>query len=157
MSRDLKDADASRPRRPQAGAESDPPTALDLEELVGSIIRYLGFQSADPLADADRIRSALDECQAALLRKSDVSSGRREEPTMVKGDLLPESNAAIVTDHPAPSRDLDALLVAVVDDSERWLSTPSAQFGGRHPIELVGTEEEVKIFDLLHAVDQGLF
>ena len=61
-----------------------------------------------------------------------------------------------MADHPAPSRELDALLAAVVDDPESWMSTPSAQFGGRRPIDLVGTEEEVKIFDLLHAVDQGL-
>lgn len=157
MSRELKHADASRSHRPQTGTESDPPTALDIDGLVGTIIYYLGFQSADPIADAYRIRSALDECQAALLRKSDVSSGRREDPTMVKGDFLPESNAVLVADHPVPSRDLDALLAAVVDDPERWLSTPSAQFGGRRPIDLVGTEEEVKIVDLLHAVDQGLF
>lgn len=157
MSRELKHADASRSHRPQTGTESDPPTALDIDGLVGTIIAYLGFQSADPLADAYRIRSALDECRAALLRKSDVSSGRREDPTMVKGDFLPESNAVLVADHPVPSRDLDALLAAVVDDPERWLSTPSAQFGGRRPIDLVGTEEEVKIVDLLHAVDQGLF
>ncbi len=157
MSRELKHADASRSHRPRTGTESDPPTALDIDGLVGRIINYLGFQSADPLADAYQIRSALDEYQAALLRKSDVSSGRREDPTMVEGDFLPDSNAVLVADHPVPSRDLDALLAAVVDDPERWLSTPSAQFGGRRPIDLVGTEEEVKIVDLLHAVDQGLF
>jgi hypothetical protein len=37
------------------------------------------------------------------------------------------------------------------------MSTPSAQFGGRRPIDLVGIDEEFKIFDILHAVDQGLF
>jgi hypothetical protein len=60
MSRVLKHADASRSHRPQTGTESDPPTALDIDALVGTIIYYLGFQSADPLADAYRIRSALE-------------------------------------------------------------------------------------------------
>jgi hypothetical protein len=29
--------------------------------------------------------------------------------------------------------------------------------GNRRPIDLMGTDEEEKVFDLLHAVDQGLF
>jgi small subunit ribosomal protein S11 len=63
---------------------------------------------------------------------------------------------------PTPPRrvrnpELDALLTAVIDDPETWLRTPSVQFGGRNPVDLIGTEEEVKLFDLLHAVDQGLF
>jgi hypothetical protein len=37
------------------------------------------------------------------------------------------------------------------------MATPNRQFGGRKPSDLVGTAEETKIFDLLHAVDQGLF
>jgi hypothetical protein len=57
----------------------------------------------------------------------------------------------------ARSPKLDELLAAVIDNPDIWLSTPSVQFGGRRPGELVGTEEEFKIFDILHAVDQGLF
>jgi Protein of unknown function (DUF2384) len=34
------------------------------------------------------------------------------------------------------------LLNAVVDDPQKWLSTPSMQFGGRRPGDLVGTDEE---------------
>jgi hypothetical protein len=54
------------------------------------------------------------------------------------------------------STELDELLTAVVENPDTWLSTPSIQFGGRRPGELVGTDEEFKIFDILHGVDQGL-
>jgi hypothetical protein len=55
------------------------------------------------------------------------------------------------------SRELDKLLADVIDNPDIWMSTPTIQFGGRPPAELVGTEEEFKIFDILRAVDQGLF
>jgi hypothetical protein len=58
---------------------------------------------------------------------------------------------------PIRSPELFELLIAVVDDPKKWLSTPSVQFGGRRPGDLLGTDEEEKILDLLHAVDQGLF
>ncbi len=37
------------------------------------------------------------------------------------------------------------------------MEMPNIQFGGRRPSDLAGTEEEFKIFDVLHAVDRGLF
>jgi len=61
------------------------------------------------------------------------------------------------TDQRARSSDFNKLLIALVDHPEAWLSTPSAHFGGRKPRDLVGTDEEYKLFDLLQAVDQGLF
>ena len=48
-----------------------------------------------------------------------------------------KSNSRAV--RPIKSAELLALLQAVVDNPERWLSTPSAQFGGRKPQDLVGT------------------
>jgi hypothetical protein len=38
-----------------------------------------------------------------------------------------------------------------------WLRTPNPQLGDRKPIDLIGTEEEHRVVDLLEAVDQGLF
>ncbi len=75
---------------------------------------------------------------------------------MFKDERMQGPNAS-VADYPARSAELDELLIAVVDNPQIWMSTPSIQFGGRRPSELVGTEEEFKIFDILHAVDLGLF
>jgi Protein of unknown function (DUF2384) len=75
---------------------------------------------------------------------------------MFKHEPMQESKTGFA-DYPARSPELDELLTTVVDNPEIWMSTPSIQFGGRRPSELVGTEEEFKIFDVLHAVDQGLF
>ena len=62
---------------------------------------------------------------------------------------------------PAPVRvrsaELEALLSTVLQEPGAWLATPSIQFGGRAPGELIGTDEEDKVVDLLHAVDLGLF
>lgn len=60
-------------------------------------------------------------------------------------------------ERPVQSEALAELLDAVLDNPDAWLSEPSTQFGGRKPFDLVGTEEEHKIVDLLRAVDQGLF
>ena len=76
---------------------------------------------------------------------------------MVKDDPKPNSNVVLPTERRPRSPELSALLDAVLDQPEKWMSTPSIQFGGRRPMDLVGTDEEVKIFDILHAVDQGIF
>jgi uncharacterized protein (DUF2384 family) len=51
---------------------------------------------------------------------------------------------------------LNEILYAVVEQPEEWMTTPNVQFGGRRPIDLVGTEEESKVIDLLYAVDGGM-
>ena len=60
-------------------------------------------------------------------------------------------------DAQALSRDLTKLLIELVEQPDAWLSTPCTHFGGRKPRDLVGTDEEHKLIDLLRAVDQGLF
>ncbi|MGP0068728.1 MAG: hypothetical protein ACLQGP_34645 [Isosphaeraceae bacterium] len=89
---------------------------------------------------------------------------RLGDPGKTPGDLKdeimpnrPETPNALDTDQPIPSNALDDLLVAVVDDPETWLSTPSEQLGWRKPGDLIGTDEDVKVVSLLQAVDQGLF
>ena len=64
---------------------------------------------------------------------------------------------SVVLGRPARSTELTRLVFEVVDNPDRWLSTPSVHFGGRKPLDLVGTDEEFKLIDLLQAVDQGLF
>jgi uncharacterized protein (DUF2384 family) len=76
---------------------------------------------------------------------------------MANDDPTPDSSADAPTKRRPRSAKLTALLKAVLDQPEKWMSTPSMQLGGRRPADLVGTDEGVKIFDILNAVDQGLF
>lgn len=57
----------------------------------------------------------------------------------------------------AISPQLDRLLSKILDNPGQWLATPSEQFGGKKPADLIGTDEEHKVIDLLVAVDQGMF
>jgi hypothetical protein len=45
----------------------------------------------------------------------------------------------------------------VLQDPRAWLDTPNSQLGGRRPNDLIGTDEEEKVYHLLKAVDLGLF
>lgn len=49
------------------------------------------------------------------------------------------------------------LAADVLDDPGPWLRAPNAQLGDRRPIDLVGTEEEFRVANLLVAIDQSLF
>jgi uncharacterized protein (DUF2384 family) len=70
---------------------------------------------------------------------------------------ITESPDALATSPRMRPKALEELLATVVDDPENWLSTPSAQLGWRKPLDLIGTDEEVKVVSILQAVDQGLF
>jgi Antitoxin Xre/MbcA/ParS C-terminal toxin-binding domain len=146
--------DASRALGQSIDEARDRPTTIKVSHLLVRIRKYLTLDSTDPLADADRINDLLDRIRRLCRRSSPAPA---KEPNMVKDDPVSETNAVVTANHPARSPELDALLADVVEHPETWMSTPSVQFGGRRPIDLVGTEEEVKIFDILHAVDQGLF
>jgi hypothetical protein len=56
-----------------------------------------------------------------------------------------------------PPRSALQLAFDVLQDPRGWLEAENSQFGGRRPIDLIGTAEEVKVYNLLNAVDQGLF
>lgn len=66
---------------------------------------------------------------------------------------------------PAPARKvrvrkgptIEELLVAFFPDPAAWLAAPNDHFGGRKPGDLLGTDEEVKVYHLLRAVDMGLY
>ena len=68
-----------------------------------------------------------------------------------------KSKSGRETSEVSKSTALETLLVSVVENPDTWLATPTVQFDGRRPADLIGTEEEHKVIDLLHAVDQGLF
>ena len=58
---------------------------------------------------------------------------------------------------PEPGRTTLELASDVLKEPASWLRTPNPQLGDRAPIDLIGTDEEFKVYNLLNAVDQGLF
>ncbi len=70
-----------------------------------------------------------------------------------------ERLSAELEEHTPPDRRRSTLELAsdVLENPGEWLRTSNTQLGNRRPIDLMGTDEEEKVFDLLHAVDQGLF
>jgi hypothetical protein len=129
----------------------------NVEDVLHYLRIYLSLVSRRPEKDSDTIRKFV-----AGYRSPQPMSGPKEETlAMLKNKLMPNKSRPSSTEgtvvRPGPSAKLAELLDSVVDDPEKWLSTPSVQFGGRKPGDLIGTAEEPKIFDLLHAVDQGLF
>jgi len=152
----------SAPKRPGAmqGASSK---TVEFHRLLGQLRRYLNWISENPQKDAEAVGKILLEVKIAKRRPSASKVTVKSKSTlgkgkiMVKDDRQPKSNTAVNADRPSTSPNLAVLLATVLDQPEKWMATPNHQFGGRRPNELVGTAEEKRIFDLLHAVDQGLF
>ena len=89
----------------------------------------------------------------SVSKKTEVEMPKFKEGSMHElKDVAIDDTFCLTKSLPLPQ-----LLSTVLDDPEAWLSMPSAQLGGRKPADLIGTEEEQKIVDLLLAVDQGLF
>lgn len=127
----------------------------DIDEVLAQVRDFLSFGSQHPLNDADKINNLVDEIRA--VHEARASSKPRKQASQMRKDGPMQGSKTGLADYPVLSPELDKLLTAVVDNPEIWMSTPSIQFGGRRPGELVGTEEEFKIFDILRAVEQGLF
>jgi hypothetical protein len=126
----------------------------DIEGVLDGVQKFLCVLSNEPLKDAGKITALVEEIIAPLTVKSLKA---RTEPSQMLTEEDMQKDATAVTAERKRSPELDKLLADVIDDPEVWLSTPTIQFGGRRPADLIGTEEESKIFDILHAVEQGLF
>ena len=48
-------------------------------------------------------------------------------------------------------------LSALVDDPVAWLKTPNVAFEGRKPIDLLGTDDEVRLRNRIGMASQGMF
>jgi len=44
----------------------------------------------------------------------------------------------------------------IVQDPDHWLDMPNDQLGGRKPKELIGTDQEQHLRDLLRAIRHGM-
>ena len=52
--------------------------------------------------------------------------------------------------------DLKAEVGTIVDDPDGWLNTPNDRFAGKKPIDLIGTNEEQRLRDLIRAIKHGM-
>jgi hypothetical protein len=155
--------DSSDLERQSDEALADFPTARDeavedIDDMLSELRVFLCFKSQKPLEHAEAISGFIQEL-TPLFVSDNVALGqpRKERPPMVTEKPIQKSSSPVASGTSELAPELSKLLASIVDKPEIWMKTPSAQFGGRRPIELVGTEEEFKIFDILHAVDQGLF
>ena len=151
----------SQKMKPTVVAKAGIDSADDIDLVIKRIVTFLDSTSQNPVEDADRINSFVNDYRSHYVRAERSSCAPSEEiPETFKDEPMPESSSVSWTETSGQlevSPELRELLYEVVDDPQKWLSTPSMQFGGRRPGDLVGTDEEPKIFDLLHAVEQGLF
>jgi ArsR family transcriptional regulator len=107
----------------------------------------------------------------ALLRASKVVDSHREgEQTFhqltEQGSRFLDSTLGLLEEaEPAPrpvisKSELKKLIKKVgtaVDDPEEWLETPNPQFEGRRPIDLIGTDDEIRVHIIIEAAQQGFF
>jgi DNA-binding transcriptional ArsR family regulator len=107
----------------------------------------------------------------ALLRASKVIASHREgyepryELTEPGSRLLDSAYGLIDEADPAPEpriskselRKLIRKVGTVVEDPEEWLNTPNRQFEGRRPIDLIGTDDEIRVHIIIEAAQQGCF
>jgi Protein of unknown function (DUF2384) len=61
------------------------------------------------------------------------------------------------TRDPDETADINELISTIVPDAERWIDTPNAHFGGMKPKELIGTDKEKHLRNLVRAVKTGMF
>jgi Protein of unknown function (DUF2384) len=58
---------------------------------------------------------------------------------------------------PDETADITGLILRVVPDGERWMDTPNAHFEGLKPKDLIGTDKEKHLRNLVRAVKTGMF
>jgi DNA-binding transcriptional ArsR family regulator len=67
-------------------------------------------------------------------------------------DAVPEPRIS-----PSELKKLIKKVSTVIDDPEEWLNTPNPQFEGRRPIDLIGTDDEIRVHIIIGAAQQGFF
>jgi ArsR family transcriptional regulator len=107
----------------------------------------------------------------ALLRTSKVVDSRREGYEIhyeltEQGSRFLNSALGLLDGEDAESEpritrsELKKLIKKVgtaVDDPEHWLNAPNPQFEGRRPIDLIGTDDEIRVHIIIEALQQGFF
>ena len=53
-------------------------------------------------------------------------------------------------------RDLKKEVEKIVADPDTWLNTPNDRLGGQSPINLINTDEEPRLRDLIRSIKHGM-
>ncbi len=53
--------------------------------------------------------------------------------------------------------EIESLIAEVIPDSARWMDTPHERLGAHKPRELIGTDREVLLRNLVRAIKNGMF
>jgi uncharacterized protein (DUF2384 family) len=57
---------------------------------------------------------------------------------------------------PGEKKDIRKEIEALVDEPERWLDAPNDQLGGERPRDLINSDREQVLRDLLRAIRYGI-
>jgi uncharacterized protein (DUF2384 family) len=57
---------------------------------------------------------------------------------------------------PGEKKDIRKEIEALVDEPEKWLDAPNDQLGGERPRDLISTDREQVLRDLLRAIRYGI-
>jgi uncharacterized protein (DUF2384 family) len=57
---------------------------------------------------------------------------------------------------PGEKKDIRKEIEALIAQPDKWLKTPNDQLGGERPRDLIGTEREQLLRDLLRAIKYGI-
>ena len=89
-----------------------------------------------------------------LKRTSQVAGVR---PAPYKDKVAKAEKLSVKIANSTPHVTALSLADALLEHPKLWLETPNSQLGDRKPNDLIGTNEEVKVYNLLNAADWGLF
>jgi hypothetical protein len=98
-----------------------------------------------------------DQCPTGFVGFLHVPPFHLEPTQIAAGENEPrgcDPQAVMPPERPRSTLELASDLLA---NPGQWLRTPNPNLGNRKPVDLIDTEEEYKVYDLLSAVDQGLF
>lgn len=111
------------------------------------------------LASGIHSESRPSDFVALLMRRFSARSLHRARPSLGarRTELQVAEDEGQTTALPRRKRTALELASDVLENPGSWLRQPNSQLGDRPPIELIGTDEEFKVYNLLNAVDQGLF
>lgn len=163
-----------------AARKLDPQMIADNVEQVSSLLRMTSDPKMVPILislshgglDAEALTRAVDQDQAevhrrlATLRRAGLIAEEGERARVIyspteKGldvahfleDMIAREDRSDVEIDPA----LLESLGEVLEDPEAWLRTPNTVFGGRKPLDLLGTPEEPILRNRILAATLGMF
>jgi uncharacterized protein (DUF2384 family) len=74
-----------------------------------------------------------------------MSARRKKSNSSSRNDLFPDEDA-----------DIRKEVATLIDDPSKWLDMPNTQLAGTKPKDLIGTEREQMLRDLLRSIKYGI-